>query len=237
MIFVLNKYFKIQNFNFLHRFIVSKSNNLQVIPIIFSLFFSFICMTRNLKKKKKKQKKKKLVKQPSAARFATTFTAWIRTSASSASSKDKIFCNPTAKIFILLGRNKSKIDTTIYYKMQVKSSNTSIYYILIIPTLLKQLGYWGLLSISRSLLLLLLLLNLSSERIRTTCFFFKSTSVKVSSCLWVKCQLDQPNAIPSQDHIWRFTSSAHNDKKKAMNKKIDLPIFAPNVFHLVTFIL
>jgi len=62
-------------------------------------------------------KKNKQVKQPSAARFATTFTAWIRTSASSASSKDKIFCNPTVKIFILSGRKKSKIDTTIYYKI------------------------------------------------------------------------------------------------------------------------
>lgn len=50
VIFVFNKYFKIQNFNFLQRF-ESKSNNLQVIPIFFFfLLFSFICKMRNLKK-------------------------------------------------------------------------------------------------------------------------------------------------------------------------------------------
>jgi len=75
----------------------------------------------------KNLKKKKQVKQPSAARFATTFTAWIRTSASSASSKDKIFCNPTVKIFILSGRINPKLMQQFITKYKSSSQNKHIF--------------------------------------------------------------------------------------------------------------
>lgn len=48
------------------------------------------------------------IKAPSAARFATTFTAWIRTSASSASSNDKILCNPTVGISDFISKREHR---------------------------------------------------------------------------------------------------------------------------------
>ena len=66
---------------------------------------------------------------PSAARLATTFTAWIRTLRSSDSSSDKIFCNPTVKL-VIWKEHEQRPST----KMVLKNNTLQIIY----TTLLKE---------------------------------------------------------------------------------------------------
>ena len=92
-----NRYSSKLKFIHFHRFIdpnhvMQKSNTLILdVRLLFYIYKVFKLKLATLK--------------PSQAKLAIIFTAWICASASSASSNDRIFCNPPAKISILSAKN------------------------------------------------------------------------------------------------------------------------------------